>query len=94
MRPEPDPDKEYPPDPQWGFDQRGYWWRYMDYDGESLEVRVNDDNTVWVDKHGEGAVFIKAEHVPLIIKALTDKDMYKRRRRRAETSNTNGLELQ
>ena len=86
--PVPDPDKEYPPDPVYGFHGRRHW-RYTDYDGESLDVALSSEGNLWVQSHGEGPVLVRAEDVALIIRAMTDKEMYARRRRR-----TDGLELQ
>lgn len=60
----------YPPDPYWGTDERGRF-RYVDYDGESLQVRYEDDGDLWIDKHGEGPVYIRREDIPVIVAALT-----------------------
>ena len=64
-------DTEYPPDPHWGRDKRGKF-RYMDYDGESLLIYRNPDGDLWVDKHGEGPVFIRQQDIPLIVDAIND----------------------
>ncbi|UYM26584.1 hypothetical protein SEA_BAUER_35 [Arthrobacter phage Bauer] len=59
----------YPPNPYWGTDDRGRF-RYVDYDGESLHVRHEADGDLWVDKKGEGPVYIRKEDVHVIIDAL------------------------
>jgi hypothetical protein len=76
-----DPNQEYPPDPHWGKDRRG-WWRYTDYDGESVTLRRTAEGDLQLDKHGEGFVFIRQEDIPLIIAAMTTREMYGPRRRR------------
>lgn len=60
----------YPPDPFWVTDERGRF-HYKDYDGESLVVwrdPLGDD--IWIDKRGEGPVFIRKEDVAVIIEAI------------------------
>lgn len=59
-------------EPHWGYDPRGRF-HYTDYDGESLVVRRNPDGSVWVDKRGEGPVYITKEHVALIAAAMEGK---------------------
>lgn len=59
----------YPPDPYWGTDDRGRF-RYVDYDGESLHVRHESDGDLWIDKKGEGPVYVRKEDVPVILAAL------------------------
>lgn len=59
----------YPPDPCWGTDDRGRF-RYVDYDGESLHIRYEEDGDIWVDKMGEGPVYIRAVDIPVVIEAL------------------------
>ena len=59
----------YPPDPYWGTDDRGRF-RYVDYDGESLHVRHESDGDLWIDKKGQGPVYVRREDVPVILAAL------------------------
>ena len=66
-----DNDQQYPPDPHWGRDNRGQF-RYMDYDGESLRIYRNPEGDLWIDKHGEGPVFIRQQDIPLILDAIND----------------------
>lgn len=60
-------------EPYWGTDPRGRFY-YVDYDGETLIVRHDKDGDVWVDKEGEGPVFIRKEHVALIVAALEKEE--------------------
>lgn len=59
----------YPPDPYWGTDDRGRF-RYVDYDGESLHIRYEEGGDLWIDKKGEGPVYIRSEDIPVIASAL------------------------
>jgi hypothetical protein len=61
----------WPPDPHWGVDPHGRFV-YTDYDGESLIVRKSRDNdgSIWLDKGGEGPVFVRAEDVQVIIENI------------------------
>jgi hypothetical protein len=59
----------YPPDPYWGTDDRGRF-RYVDYDGESLVIWHDKDGELWVDKHGEGPVFVRVQDLPVITEAF------------------------
>lgn len=62
----------YPPEPHWGTDERGRF-RYADYDGEQLVIRIDKSGDLWVDKLGEGPVYIRKEHIQVIIEALEAK---------------------
>ena len=62
---------KYPPDPYWGTDERGRF-QYVDYDGESLHVWADKDGELWIDKRGEGPVYIRSEHISVIVKAIQD----------------------
>lgn len=55
----------YPPDPHWGTDERGRF-HYVDYDGESLVIWRDKDGAFWVDKKGEGPVFVRDQDLPVI----------------------------
>lgn len=81
MEKPPSLNQQYPEDPHYGMDRNG-WWRYTDYDGENLRVRRNTEGDLWIDKHGEGPVFIRQEDIPVIIAAMTTRELYGPRRRR------------
>lgn len=66
----PEDQPTYPPEPFWSTDDRGRF-RYVDYDGESLVVWRNKDGALWIDKRGEGPVFIRDEDVAVIVEAIT-----------------------
>lgn len=60
-------------EPHYGTDRRGRF-RYTDYDGEELVIWGDEDGDVWVDKRGEGPVFIRKEHIALIADALSTRE--------------------
>jgi len=64
------PASTWPPDPDWGTDRHGRF-RYTDYDGESLIIWQDPDGGRWVDKRGEGPVFIREQDSPIITEQLT-----------------------
>jgi len=64
------PAPTWPPDPDWGTDRHGRF-RYTDYDGESLIIWQDPDGGRWVDKRGEGPVFIREQDSPIITEQLT-----------------------
>ena len=76
----PTPDREYPPDPQWGTDARGQF-RYMDYDGEQIRIWRTGLGDLRIDKRGEGPVFIREQDIPIIIEAINDKRTPRMKRR-------------
>lgn len=59
---------KYPPDPHWGVDKHERFI-YTDYDGESLIIwkPKEDDGSLWIDKGGQGPVFVRAEDVQVIV---------------------------
>lgn len=57
------------PDPHWGHDRHGRF-QYVDYDEERLIVYPAQGGGVWMDKRGEGPVFVRQEDVAVIISAL------------------------
>ena len=63
------PEATWPPDPEWDTDGRGRF-RYTDYDGESLHVWRDKDGELWIDKRGEGPVYVRAQDIPLILGAV------------------------
>lgn len=64
------PEVTYPPDPQWGTDPRGKF-RYTDYDGEALLIWRDAEDGFWVDKQGEGPVYVREQDSPIITEQLT-----------------------
>lgn len=64
-----DQEATYPPEPHWTTTPKGRFI-YTDYDGESLHIRFEPNGDLWVDKKGEGAVYIRKEDVALIIAEL------------------------
>ena len=64
--------QSYPPDPVWGR-ERGRFY-YTDYDGESLTIRHVRSGNVWIDKLGEGPVYLRKEDIPLIMAVFGNKD--------------------
>lgn len=64
------PADTYPPDPHWGTDPRGKF-RYTDYDGEALIIWPDSESGFWVDKQGEGPVYVREQDSPVITEQLT-----------------------
>lgn len=62
-------ERKWPPDPYWGTDEHGRF-RYVDYDGESLHVWRDKDGELWIDKKGEGPVYVRGTDVPMIVRAI------------------------
>jgi len=62
-------DFKYPADPHWGRNDRGRF-RYVDYDGESLHIWRDKDGELWIDKRGEGPVYIRKQDIPVILEAI------------------------
>ena len=58
------------PEPQVNRDSKGRLV-YTDYDGEQLIVRRNADGGLWIDKRGEGPVYVRAADVEMIVAAMT-----------------------
>lgn len=74
-------DQQYPPDPIWGIERNGQF-RYMDYDGESLRIWRNASGDLWVDKRGEGPVYVRNEDIPIIVNAIQNANVIRHRARR------------
>ena len=62
-------ERVWPPDPEWGTDDRGRFY-YRDYDGESLHVWRDKEGELWIDKRGEGPVYVRAQDATLILGAV------------------------
>lgn len=58
--------ESYPPEPHWATTPTGRFV-YTDYDGESLHVWGRTKQGLWVDKRGEGPVYLRREDVALIV---------------------------
>lgn len=63
------PETAWPPDPVWDTDDRGRF-HYTDYDGESLHIWRDKDGELWIDKKGEGPVYVRQQDVALILGAV------------------------
>ena len=48
-------------------------YSYTDYDGESLHIWRDSAGELWVDKTGEGPVYVRSQDIELIVMALTDE---------------------
>lgn len=46
---------------------------YEDYDGEEVLIGRTRNGDVWMDKRGEGPVFIDKRDIHLIVKAMEGK---------------------
>lgn len=64
------PEVTWPPDPHWGTDKHGKF-RYTDYDGETLLIWRDAEGGFWVDKQGEGPVYVREQDSPIITEQLT-----------------------
>jgi hypothetical protein len=62
----------WPAEPHWGKDARGRF-RYTDYDGEQLFIWGEGDGELWIDKRGEGPVYIRPEHAEIIVNAIRER---------------------
>ncbi len=66
------PMEKYPPEPRMYHDDHGRF-HYMDYDGESLTIWRDKNGELWVDKHGQGPVYVRPEHAVIIAQEILRK---------------------